>query len=295
MLRRNFLVAAVAGTVCAVPLSALPLGNPLDATWLSEGVLWEGNDCDNACLGWADSWSLRIGYYGDFVFDRRLEVDDSPNDSDIRKTRMITNAAYLALNMWDRIDVFGTIGETKFHIETPGSAFSLNIPSTSYNFPVEVETETYFSWSIGVRGTLWECGRFGLGAEAQYFHTRPRLNYIQTELTEVFYFNNDARTNYREYQCGLGATYQIPIAGCGTFVVPYAGIKWSQAYFKLDDYGVQFGSIFPYEATMHNLNSHHHWGAVIGITLVGCDVWSFTAEGRFADELALHINSQLRF
>ena len=298
MLKRNFLVAATALTISASTLIGLPMGNPLDATWLTEGILWEGNDYENSCLSWCDAWSLRAGYYGDFVFDRRLEVDDRPNDSDIRKTRIMTNAAYLAFNMWDRYDLFLTFGETKFHIETPGSAFSLRgAGGVTFNDTVEVETECYFSWSIGLRATLWECGPLGLGAEAQYFHTRPRLNYFETSVYNVAYFDNRARTNYREYQIGLGATYKIALTECGTYVVPYVGVKWSRARFNMDDYIIGLTSPFtgPLIAQMFNLDSHHDIGGVIGVTLVGSDRWSFTAEGRFANELALHINSQLRF
>lgn len=297
MLKRSFVTAAATGMALSFPLTALQMGNPLDATWLTEGILWEGNDYENSCLSLCDAWSFRVGYYGDFVFDRRLEVDNSPNNSDIRKTRIITNAGYLAFNVWNRYDLFVTLGETKFHIETPGSAFSLKGAGFVFNDTVEIETESFFSWSVGLRATLWECGKLGLGAEAQYFQTRPRLNYFEVPGYDVAYFDSRARTNYREYQVGLGVTYQIVLTECGTFVVPYVGAKWSRARFNLDDYIVNLTSPFtdPLTADMFNLDSHHGFGAVIGVTLVGWDRWSFTAEGRFANEVALGLNSQLRF
>jgi major outer membrane protein len=294
-------IGGIGAMISSGQLTALPLGNPLDASWLKEGVLWAANRCDvcDPCLSWSDVWSLRIGYYGDIVFDRRLEVDEPPNDSDIRRSRLFTHAAYLAFNLCDRFDIFGTLGTTKFHIETPGSAFDLTVVAGSrYNDTVEVESETEFSWSLGVRATLWECGQFGLGAEAQYFYTRPRLNYLAVAPFNVSYFAHDARTHYREYQFGLGATYKIPIASCKTFVVPYVGAKWSFARLNMDDYLITLTSPFletAVTASMHNLETHHHIGGIIGITLVGCEIWSLTAEGRFADELAFHINSQLRF
>lgn len=312
MIKKTFLAAAVASALSALPLTALPLGNPLDATWLREGVCWQGHGADacDPCMTWCDAWSVRVGFYGDYVFNRYLEGSQSSHDDNIRTTRIITNAGYVAFNIWDKFDIFGTVGGTKIHIETPGKAFNArsfllnsDILSGYFSQTTELETETYISWSLGARGTLWECGCFGLGAEAQYFSTRPRLNYADFGGPfDVAYFNNDARACYTEYQVGLGATYRIPIAGCGTFVVPYAGVKWAHAKLKTDNYQLSLFRSIPAEgvatfslADIYNLESHYSTGVAVGITLVGCQRWSFTAEGRFIDEYALHINSQLRF
>ncbi len=296
---KQLFYGVVAFTLSQTSLYALPLGNPLDATWLTDGLLWDGiseEEYEEGCICWLDAWSLRVGYYGDFVFDRRLEVDAKPNKSDIRKTRLFTNAAYFAFNLWDKYDLFATIGQTKFHVESPASAFDFTVLGALFNDRAEFETETNFSWSAGVRATIWQCGPLGLGGEFQYFHTRPRLNYFEVPSFNTFYFNHLARTNYREYQVGLGATCKLCLAGCDSFVVPYFGAKWSHARFNLDNFLIQMsGLVAPGSGIMHNLESHHHWGAILGLTLVGCTNWSLTAEARFSDELALHINSQLRF
>ncbi len=291
MLKRTCLAALTALLLSVAEVSALPVGNPLDATWLCDGLFWEGNCCDpcDPSLRWCDAWSIRFGFYGDYVFNRYMEVNQRHQDSDIRDTKIYTNAAYAAFNLYNRFEIFGTLGKSQIHIETPGSAFFLS--DTRTNLLTTIDSEWYLSWSVGARATLWECGCFGVGAEAQYFRTSPHLKYFDLQIIEPFYLDN-ARVGYREYQAGLGATYTIPIAGCATFVVPYVAVKWAHATLNMGDFRL---SILTANFELYDLESKHSTGAAIGITLVGCQRWSFTAEARFGDELALHINSQVRF
>lgn len=292
MLKRTCLAAIAALSLSVSEVSALPLGNPLDASWLTQGLCWEGhchNDFCDPCTNWCDSWSIRAGFYGDYVFNRYLEVDGN-YDPDIRNAELWTNAFYAAFNLYDRFDLFITLGQSKFRLDTPGSAFF--ITGTRNNALVSIESDSSFSWSIGGRATLWECGCFGFGIEAQYFRFRPDLNFFEFAGTDPIYLDH-SRMNYREYQVGIGATYTIPITcGWAAFVVPYVGVKWAHARVDFGDYRLDIGgNIYQLE----NLENRHSCGGVIGITLVGCRKWSFTAEGRYADELALHINSQVRF
>lgn len=297
MVKKTYLAAVTALSIAGSQLSALPIGNPLDATWLCTGVFCEG-DCDlDPCApgqSWCDAWSLRIGYYGDFVFNRKLRVDQHDRRKEIRRTRIMTNAGYLAFNMWNRFDLFGTLGATGLKIDTPEKAFLVRLSGvdTGYSeFVVDVETD--LSWSIGVRGTIWECGSFGLGAEAQYFACDSGVNFIENVFDPTPTYLEDADTRYQEWQFGVGATYSIPICECTTFVVPYIGIKWARARFKMGDFSTRddIGNIFQ----LFNLKNDHDFGYAVGITLVGNQRWSFTAEARFRDELAAHLNSQFRF
>lgn len=283
--------------ILQVPLSALPIGNPSEASLLQEGLCLKGYaDCDpSAYLCWCDCWSLRLGFYGDYVFDRYMEVNQRHNESHIRQFQLFTNASYLALNFFDTVDLFATLGASKFSISTPATAFYLDGDNT--NLISNIDSEWYFSWSLGARMTLWECRGFALGAEAQYFRSRPNINYFQLEGYAPLYLEN-SRTNYREYQLGLGGAYTIYLAGCSTFVVPYFGIKWAHADVNMGDFSIptEIGiSSSPVVYELYNLESENKFGVALGTTLVGCKRWSITAEGRFSDELALFINSQIRF
>lgn len=261
---------------------ALPVGNPSDASLLCDGLIWEGHcgdPCD-PCLSWCDAWSFRVGFYGDYVFNRHLEVDnDAIDNPDIEHAEIYTNAGYFAFNMYDRFDVFATLGATNLRLETNASAFR---GTTNSRFVLE--TETAFSWSIGARATIWECGCTSLGAEGQYFRTCPDIRYVDVGYTSGNYPDGILDARYWEWQVGLGVAHRI------NMFVPYVAVKYSRGHLDLDT-----ASLTSPTATLYNSDTKKHWGYAVGVSLVDCEKASLTVEGRFADEKALHVNGQIRF
>nr|ADB92456.1 major outer membrane protein [Chlamydia pecorum] len=277
-------------------LHALPVGNPAEPSLLIDGTIWEGmsgDPCD-PCATWCDAISLRVGFYGDYVFDRVLKTDvskmflmgtapTSPNnaaDSNTTAERAnpaygkhmhdaewFTNAGYIALNIWDRFDVFCTLGATSGYFKGNSSSFNLigligisgttldnKYPNASIsNGVVELYTDTTFSWSVGARGALWECGCATLGAEFQYAQSKPRVQelnvlsnvaqftvhkpqgYIGQQLPLPTDAGTDAATglknatiNYHEWQVGAALSYRL------NMLIPYIGVQWSRATFDAD-------------------------------------------------------------
>ncbi len=194
----------------------------------------------------------------------------------ITQTELYTNAGYLTLNIWDRFDLFCTLGTTNAYIKgssaafnligliggaadpghaTPGSRTRPNADIT--NAFVELYTDAEFSWSIGTRGALWECGCATLGAEFQYAQAKPQLSqinvvsnvaqfsithpkgfvgelaklplpYLQTEKSPEMSKAKSVFANYNEWQVGLALSYRL------NFISPYVGIKWSRAKIDFD-------------------------------------------------------------
>nr|Q46407.1 RecName: Full=Major outer membrane porin; Short=MOMP; Flags: Precursor [Chlamydia muridarum]pir/I40741/ major outer membrane protein - Chlamydia trachomatis [Chlamydia trachomatis]AAA16615.1 major outer membrane protein [Chlamydia muridarum] len=225
-LLKSVLAFAVLGS--ASSLHALPVGNPAEPSLMIDGILWEGfggDPCD-PCTTWCDAISLRLGYYGDFVFDRVLKTDvnkqfemgpvptttDTDAAADIttstprenpaygkhmQDAEMFTNAAYMALNIWDRFDVFCTLGATSGYLKGNSASFNLvglfgdgvanaanaiatvaadSLPNVSLSQAVvELYTDTAFAWSVGARAALWECGCATLGASFQYAQSKPKV------------------------------------------------------------------------------------------------------------------------
>lgn len=305
---------------CAVgsilELEALPIGNPAESSMLIDGVLWEGvqgDPCD-PCMTWCDAVSFRAGYYGDYVFDRTLKVDVNRSIDDMsispgaqgfdaatnttfstavsrgnpalgqhmHESKLFTNAAYMALNIWDRFDVFCTLGGSNGYFKANSAAFNLvgilgygvktavgtnpaaiiaadDRPNVALNQgAIEFYTDTAFSWSIGARGALWECGCATLGAEFQYAQSKPKVqdlnvfcNVAQFAIHNPKGYKNtsyplplsagtaqaaseagaklsDAKIDYHEWQLGMALSYRL------NMVVPYVGVKWSRASFDAD-------------------------------------------------------------
>ncbi|WP_213318985.1 porin [Chlamydiifrater volucris] len=259
-----------------------------------------GDPCD-PCSTWCDALSLRAGFFGDYVFNRLLKTDvpntffmsaaktgtvgansfsgtERPNTAlhkNMTQSQLYTNAGYLALNIWDRFDVFCTLGTTNAYIKGSSAAFNLvglfgntdtteanNIETTVPNVSVgnafvELYTDAEFSWSIGARGALWECGCATLGAEFQYAQAKPEISQINV-VSNVAQFSiahpkgfvgrdiklplptlddksipdlsktKSVSANYSEWQVGLALAYRL------NFISPYVGIKWSRAKIDFD-------------------------------------------------------------
>lgn len=325
----------------AAYVQALPLGNPSEASLLIDGVLWEGvatDPCD-PCATWCDAISVRLGFYGDYVFDRffktslsevngKEQTDNVAYEKKMTKSEVFTNAGYLALNIWDRFDVFGTLGATGLHVSGASSAFNLEGNLSEGGKPfiniengcVNLEGKHGFSWSVGVRGSLWECGCATLGGEAQYMGARPNIETIEvlTNTNPWIAQGDKLKAKYSEWQVGLGLSYRVNL------LTPYIGIKWARARVNFDEAVVKqptkdvtadltaglntptwyhpttgadeaIAPIDNVQLTLNKIKSYKSFGFVVGSTLVDADKVSVTVEARFADERAVHVNGQFRF
>jgi major outer membrane protein len=290
---------------------ALPVGNPAEASLLCDGLIWEGHcgcdPCDPA-LTWCDAFSVRAGFYGDYVFNRHMRLRLTNGSTILRnqleRTSLYTNAGYVALNFWDRLDLFTTLGNTQIHLEGNVSTFGpfgefisgIFLPGfgVTPGERVELDTNNEFSWSLGARGTLWECGCTTLGIEGQYFRAESRVKRITLADDASFYPTATIphlRTRYTEWQVGVGLAHRIHI------FVPYVAVKWSGArlqYRNNPEIAILTDFATP-GITLNELRNKKKWGYAVGVSLVDCEKASLTVEGRFADEKALYVNSQIRF
>lgn len=298
-LLKSVLVFAALGS--ASSLQALPVGNPAEPSLMIDGILWEGfggDPCD-PCTTWCDAVSLRLGYYGDYVFDRVLKTDvakefemgAAPTKLDTTKLQndpktptqrpnpaygkhfqdaeMFTNAAFMALNIWDRFDVFCTLGATNGYLKGNSASFNLVglfgvsnqdsiekdvLPNVSLSQSVvELYTDTAFAWSVGARAALWECGCATLGASFQYAQSKPKVE-------ELNVLCNAAEFTINKPQGFVGKDFPLELtagtdAATGTkdasidyhewqaslalsyrlnMFTPYIGVKWSRASFDAD-------------------------------------------------------------
>lgn len=298
-LLKSVLVFAALGS--ASSLQALPVGNPAEPSLMIDGILWEGfggDPCD-PCTTWCDAVSLRLGYYGDYVFDRVLKTDvskeflmgEAPKDASgnivansptqtksrenpaygkhFQDAEMFTNAAFMALNIWDRFDVFCTLGATNGYLKGNSAAFNLVglfgtneqtaqlntlVPNVSLaQSVVELYTDTAFAWSVGARAALWECGCATLGASFQYAQSKPKVEELNV-LCNAAEFTINKPQGYVGVEFPLDLTAGTPNA-TGTkdasidyhewqaslalsyrlnMFTPYIGVKWSRASFDAD-------------------------------------------------------------
>lgn len=300
-LLKSVLVFAALGS--ASSLQALPVGNPAEPSLMIDGILWEGfggDPCD-PCTTWCDAVSLRLGYYGDYVFDRVLKTDvakdfemgAAPTKQDTDKLQtapltpisrenpaygkhfqdaeMFTNAAFMALNIWDRFDVFCTLGATNGYLKGNSASFNLvglfgdptqaaqvattkNLPNVSLSQAViELYTDTAFAWSVGARAALWECGCATLGASFQYAQSKPKVEelnvlcnaaeftinkpkgYVGQAFPLEFTAGTDAATGTKDASIDYHEWQaSLALSYRLNMFTPYIGVKWSRASFDAD-------------------------------------------------------------
>ena len=287
---------------------ALPVANPAAASLLCDGMIWEGycGDMCDPCLTWCDAFSIRVGFWGDYQFNRYLELDNCCEHRDIDVARVVYNAGYLVGNFWDRFDVFATFGAARIDlygdhgIWRPGAISAVNQTGDAL---FHLQTTTDFAWSVGLRGTIWECGCTTIGGEFQYMETRPNLRFYDelnnsstsTALNRYRQaFGNCYGTNYYDWQLGLGVAQRINI------LVPYFAVRWSHASYSLGDAILvsSDGSLnwgIPDSVQLRNLRSVKTWGYAVGVSLTDCEKMALTLEGDFASSLEMAVIGEIRF
>jgi len=286
MKNKLFTTLFAIGITCATGY-ALPVGNAADPSLLQEGIFWESSQ-DTCCPTWCNAISFRLGFYGDYVYNRHMQVASSNQRSAIEETKIFTNAALLVANFYNRLDLFATLGASNFSIDTNASSFLLQsvMPLEGARFTIDSQTD--FSWSVGARGVLWQCGCTFLGLEGQYFCTQADITTINLYNEYATYPDTTIWGRYREWQVGIGLAHTFYL------LTPYAALKWSGCSL---DFNTAITTIeLPTNvAQLYTLDNQRSFGYALGVTLVGCDRVDITAELRFSDEKAVHINGQLRF
>jgi len=288
---------------------ALPTFNPMDPALLKEGFFFDcGGDID-CCqpvpeMDWCDfgNWcdkdltemfGLRIGYYGDFVFNRKMKLANTSynNGARIHRAAMSTNSGLIGLSMMDRFDLFATFGASNIMLDSAGPVFSLDPNETS-----QVWTNSGFAWGIGGTAILWSCDCVAVGFNGQYFHTQPTLDKVVTDndfSQTVENVPGHRKFVWHEWQVGLGAGWWIHLASTGdTGLVPYFNIKYASGR------GKQYYTFTNNDAEtmkLGGLKTAQGFGYALGATLVAGNRANITVEGRWCDEKAISVNGQIRF
>lgn len=271
---------------------ALPVANPSEPSLLTEGFLFN-NDiccCNDPSICFSDAFSFRLGFYGDYVYNRHMKIGHSDDDiesskNNIRHFEIFTNAGYLALNISHRFDLFGTLGTSTLNWQT--NANNLGLVAAT-NQTLSVQSETNFSWSIGARATLleWECSTIGL--EGQYFSFKPNTKRITYADSESLYPDETSdHHSYSEWQLGVGLSHRIAM------FVPYVAIRYGKAHYDQDNEPLNLPLAGNF--ILPDFKDRNDFGYALGTSLVDCDRALVTVEGRFIGEKALYVNGQFRF
>ncbi|MCP5469232.1 MAG: hypothetical protein H7A36_01845 [Chlamydiales bacterium] len=273
--------------LAAAPLSALPLQNPMLSTMFSDGLICE-DSCGAAFFGLFD---VRLGFYGDYVYNTHMKVKRPGNSGNVRKTSVMTNAGEVTVNFCN-FDVFATVGAT--NIDVLLGTRSLATSGTDQNNLLEITTDAGTSWSVGGRWAIWDCGAFGLGIEGQYFSASPSLNsLIGYARAEPIYFNGQD-VNYRAWQVGLGVNWMIPITECYS-LNPYWGGFWTDSKMTFGNATALISGFSNVNVQLFDIEKNRQYGWAFGVTWLNAGLATITAEGRWAGEKAAFLSGQIQY
>lgn len=244
-------------SVIFVNVYAAPVGNLAEPKMLGKGIFIPEDGLV----------SLRAGYQGDFVFDRRLK--------DLDDAEINTNAGTVTLNINKKVDIYGIFGATDGTFE-----------ETYNSTKVKYGTDTAFSWGVGAKAILFEYKDTIVGLDGKYFNAEPDLDKVIIGGVTLDLPNADiteAKVEYDEYQIALGVAQKI------NMFVPYGGVKYSRAKGKLavTYLGTKYES--------DDAKNKDEVGLFIGCSILPLKNVSLNLEGRFLDEEALMVSGQIRF
>lgn len=271
------LTAGILTLVSSGMLFALPTGNPAQPALICREVLWEFLDC--FCHGYRPFHgcvSAHVGLWGDYVFNNHMEAHRDTG-SDIERTSTFTNAGYLGLNLFNRMELYATFGATSISLSTNAAAFN---GTDGQRFTLETTTD--FSWSVGFSTVIWECDCTTFGFDVQYFTTHPDVRRVSIADTNSVYPGSHFDAKYWEWQMSVGVAHQI---GCLT---PYFAARGGRASINFDRARTADFELVP-------LASKFNGGYTLGVTWAFCQAATITVEGRWPDQKALHVNGMLHW
>lgn len=236
-------------------LFALPIGDLYEATYSPYG----------------------IGFYGDYISNRHLQVDSNQSELQINKSSINTNAAYFSYNKFDRINLFGTLGASQINLVN--------------QHQMHFKSQSALSYSFGFRAIALKFQAMAVGFEASYFSTKPEINSItHPSSIDINYLDGQSML-YRDWQIALAFSTQIPFSS-STNLSTFVGVKYDRATLSMGD------KIAELSTGVYNLNTIKNdlpVGINFGMTLAGSGSWSISAEERLIDEKAFCITGQLHF
>jgi len=272
-------------------LVGLPVYNPAQPQLLEEGAYF-------CCYG-GSGWDMEFGYRGDFVINRKMKLNQknaSSSQSTISNYDTRINGTQLTVNYWECLEFYGWAGSSQTNFRTQLSY----VPGSLVN--LQLSTRDGFGYGGGVRGVLLKHGCTSIGFDAQYSHSKNTLDNLTvngTPIIDIGIYSDfitlvdpaNFHLRYREYQFSIGISHEIDLLS------PYLAVKYSLARAKLNGPIMFFntsGPIFIFNAS-RAFKSRNHLGLAAGLSLVNHKRMHLTIEGRFFDETAITLSSDIRF
>ncbi len=242
-------------------LVALYMGNPAEPEIIDCGFFIS----QDSCVG------LKIGYQGDWVFDRLLRSYAGAHGR-IDRFEMKMDQGMIGINYLDRFELYGTVGSMR-------NRFWFR-PSTD-KMRREFETDNHWTAGTGVRLLLAEWGNTGIGLDGKIQYGRPGIKWITVNGVS---HGSGAHLAYHEWQGSFAVYHTIDL------FTPYLGVKYSNVHADVVDLSK---SVYPRK--QFKMSNRCRFGMALGCTLSQGKKIDINAEVQLIDEQGLTIGGNIKF
>ena len=245
-------------------VQALYFGNISEAEIIDQGIVLS-----------KDNWmALKIGYQGDFVFDRKLQTHGGCHGR-VDEFQLVMQQGLIALDFADRAEFYGTMGVA--------NVYFTHRPDSDQKRR-EYQTAEDFTWGVGARAIFISWGNTSLGADAAIQWANMKSKW---EAINGVSYNKHSNINYREWQVGMGVSHKIEI------LVPYFAVKYSNVRGKLKNLSPY---LFPPNGSDNfNLKNRTYVGIALGATVSMGTIFDLNVEASLIDEEAISLAANLKF
>jgi hypothetical protein len=251
----------IAAFLCIPSLYALYLGNPAEPQIIDEGFF----------ISQDSLFSVKVGYQGDFVFDRKLRAFDGATGR-IDRFNIWMNQGVLTLNILDRFEAYASVG---------------SITTSFWDRPhidhQRREYETHDKWTAGggLKLIVMQWGNTVLGADGKLQYGAPHIKWATVDGIS---YATGARVVYREWQVGLAVSHTVDL------FTPYIGATYSHVKGE-----VEHLSHTVYPRSHFKFRCRDHFGMAVGCSLSSGKKVDLNLEARMFSEQAVTGAANVKF
>jgi major outer membrane protein len=255
------LTALLVALLTASSLSALYNGNPSEPELIDKGFF----------LCRDNMFSVKAGYQGDFVFDRKLRAHRGATGR-IDTFKYDMQQGVLTFGLMDRYEVYGSLGSM--------NAYIAHRPHIDMKRR-EYETSNHLTWGCGARAIIFRACHAVVGLDAKYQYAHP---HVKWNALDGAAFTTGAGLQYREWQLGLAGSYHVHI------FTPYAAVKYSSVHSKLNE--IRANMLLGHER--FKMRSRDRFGMALGCSLSTAKLLDLNVEVSLFDEQALILAGNIK-
>ncbi len=221
-------------------------------------------------------YGIKVGYQGDYVFDRRMEVENKQSSvkKRVEELQFFKNQGEFVFNILNRFEVYAGLGGMKAKLcQNPAKGVHL-----------DVHTSTGFSIEGGARAIVITWKELVLGADAKYLYSNLPIDQFKQNGRER---KDGGALHYDEWQVGVGLTRRFG------FFVPYAGVSYAVAHAELRN--IPSDTSFSFSPRSEDLENRDKFNLFIGAGISTWNTLVFNLELRIIGEIALGGSLDFRF